>query len=208
MIELKLTAMLQYQISRPEKEGDMPRINIIILFVALALGAILPAQTANPGSSQPRQRIVPHGRADHRQSLESLSQELVLQAEYLSQTSFDYFMSWNGVISEREQAVLFKTEEFSAACRLFLKLLQNQDNYFRSESLRTNIYNAFHYVLDDYRQLEEQMRKGGFQSDFRTMRRDGRPFALPRRPGQPQRTGLMECRRILKTIEASFGGWR
>jgi hypothetical protein len=132
----------------------------------------------------------------------------VKQAEHLSKTSFDYFKGWNGEISNKEQAVLFKTEEFAAACRLFNKLAQDQANYFRRESLKTNLHNASRYVEVAFRQLEDQIRQSGMQREFDRTRRDVQTF-----PGRPQSAattplGLPECRRILDRIEDEFTNWR
>jgi len=155
------------------------------------------------------QRIAPYRvRQDHRMRVADLSRELVEQAEYLSESSYDYFMGWNGVISNSEQAVLFKSEEFTAACRLFYKLLQDQGGYYRDEHLRTNLYNAFLYLRAEFRQLEDRMRKGGFRDDFNRVRRDGRTYEQMRRRNVPRRMGLAECRRLLDRIQAAFTGWR
>jgi hypothetical protein len=184
------------------------------LIVVLALGIPLIAQPPNPGNPQyrpndPRYQRDDRGRLDRRGSVGQLSAELVRQAEYLSKSSFDYFMSWNGTISDQEQAILFKSEEFTAACRLFAKLAQDQTNYFRRESVRTNLYGASRYVAGSFRQLEQQMRQGGMRGDFNTTRRDGRMFAPPQRTTAGQgRTGLAECRRLLDRIEAEFSSWR
>jgi hypothetical protein len=117
-------------------------------------------------------------------------------------------MGWNGIVSDQEQAILFKSEEFTAACRLFSKLAQNQTNYFRLESLRTNLYSASRYVAASFRQLEGQMRLGGMQGDFNRMRRDGRPFEQRMNRGTTGPLGLAECRRILDRLEVEFSSWR
>ena len=114
-------------------------------------------------------------RGDRRSYVGQLSADLVRQAEYLSQTSFQYFLGWNGVITNEEQSILFKTEEFTAACRLFNRLAQ-ETNYFQRDSLRTNLYNASRYLAAAFRALEGQMRMGGMRGDFNGMRRDGRRF--------------------------------
>jgi len=113
---------------------------IAAVILALVFGVQSGAQSPAPGDNpqyrpgDPRfQRNEPM-RGDRRSFLGPLSVDLVQQAEYLSQTSFDYFMGWNGVISNQEQAILFKSEEFAAACRLFSKLAQAQGNFFRAES--------------------------------------------------------------------------
>lgn len=152
-------------------------------------------------------------RYDRRSIIVPLSAELVQQAEYMSQNSYEYYQGWNGTINEAEQAILFKSEEFAASCRLFHRLVQDQSGFFRREVLRTNLFNAYRYVAANFRQLEEQMRRGGMVNDFNRMRRDGRSFqprlnqqGMNRQPGS--RFGLGECRRILSRIEAEFTGWR
>jgi hypothetical protein len=187
---------------------------IAALILVLAFGVQSGAQQPNPGNNpqnsqnDPRfQRNNPM-RGDRRSFVGPLCLDLVRQAEYLSKSSFEYFMGWNGVVSDQEQAILFKSEEFTAACRLFSKLAQNQTDYFRRESLRTNLYSASRYVAASFRQLEEQMRLGGMQGDFNRMRRDGRPFEQRMNRGTTGPLGLAECRRILDRIENEFSSWR
>lgn len=187
---------------------------IAALILVLAFGVQAGAQQPNAGNNpqnrqnDPRYQRNDQMRGDRRSFVGPLSVDLVRQAEYLSQSSFDYFMGWNGVITDQEHAILFKSEEFTAACRLFSKLAQNQTNYFRAESLRTNLYSASRYVAVSFRQLEEQMRLGGMRGDFARMRRDGRPFEQRMNRGATGSLGLTECRRILDRIEAEFSSWR
>ena len=194
----------------------MRRSVVFIAAMILALSFSVPsgAQSPAPGDTpqyrqgDPRfQRNEPM-RGDRRSFVGQLSADLVQQAEYLSQTSFEYFMGWNGVISNPEQAILFKSEEFAASCRLFRRLAQAQTDFFRVDSMRTNLYNASLYVAASFRQLEEQMRLGGMPSDFGRMRRDGRPFEQRLNRGAAGPLGLAECRRILDRIEAEFSSWR
>jgi hypothetical protein len=167
-----------------------------------------------PGNPQ-SQRVDPM-RGDRRSILGPLSADLARQAEYLSQTSYNYFMGWNGSINDQEQAILFKTEEFASSCRLFNKLVQDQTGYFRRESLRTNLYSASRYVESNFRQLEMQMQRGGMRNDFGGMRRDGRRYDPQMdRGNNPQMnrgnmnpSGMAECRRLLNRIEAEFTSWR
>lgn len=155
------------------------------------------------------QRVVPlRGRDDYRVNLSTLSRELLEQAEYLSESSYEYFMGWNGVINNNEQAVLFKTEEFASACRLFYKLLQDQSGYYRHETLSTNLYSAFRYLRAEFRQLEQRMGKVGFRDDFGRLRRDGRSFERMRKQQATRRMGLAECRRLLDRMESAFRYWR
>ena len=187
---------------------------ITALILALAFSVQSGAQQPNNGNgpqyrqNDPRFQKNEPMRGDRRSFLGPLSVDLVQQAEYLSQTSFDYFMGWNGVISNQEQAILFKSEEFAASCRLFSKLAQAQGNFFRAESLRTNLYNASLYVAASFRQLEEQMRQGGMQGDFNRMRRDGRQFEQRMNRGAAGPLGMAECRRLLDRIEGEFSSWR
>jgi hypothetical protein len=187
---------------------------IAALILVLAFGVQSGAQQPNPGNNpqnrqnDPRFQRNDQMRGDRRSFVGQLSVDLVRQAEYLSQSSFEYFMGWNGIVSDQEQAILFKSEEFTAACRLFSKLAQNQTNYFRLESLRTNLYSASRYVAASFRQLEGQMRLGGMQGDFSRMRRDGRPFEQRMNRGTTGPLGLAECRRILDRIEIEFSSWR
>jgi PAS domain-containing protein len=185
------------------------RVGSAFLLV-LAFGLLAAAQP--PRTAQGRSGDPQYGRADQRYDRRSLisplSADLVRQAEDLSQAGYEYFMGWNGTINEAEQAILFRTEEFAACCRLFNRLVQDQTGYYRREMLRTNLYSAFRYVESAFRQLESQMRTGGMANDFGRMRRDGRRYEsrLSQRPGSP--LGLTECRRILSRIAAEFNSWR
>ncbi len=148
-------------------------------------------------------------RGDRGSFIGQLCLDLVGQAEYLANSSYDYFMGWNGIISNSEQAVLFKTEEFAAACRLFNKLVRDQTNYFNRGSLRTNLHSAYLYVTTSFHELESIMGQGGMRDGFGMTRRDGRRFE-PRSyrgmAGGP--FGLAECRRILNRMESEFSYWR
>jgi hypothetical protein len=189
----------------------MRRFKTLAVFLTglLLLGGLLNAQTVNPRVRRviPRNRIM--DRDEFRSHIGQLSAELASQAEELASTSYDYFMGWNGEITRQEQAVLFKSEEFTASCRLFHKLTNDQSNYFRSESLRNNLYNAFRYVSLSFEELEKQMRQSGFRDGFSPRRRDGRTYENRRGPGTPNRTwGLRECRQIIEEMEAEFKYWR
>jgi hypothetical protein len=187
---------------------------IAVMILVFAFGVQSGAGQPNPGNNpqyrpnDPRFQRNESIRGDRRSYVGQLSIDLVRQAEYLSQASFQYFLGWNGIISNQEQAILFKSEEFTAACRLFNRLTQDETNYFRRESLRTNLYNASHYVAAAFHGLEEQMRMGGIQGDFNRMRRDGRPFQWQPQRGVMGPWGLAECRRIIDRIEGEFTNWR
>lgn len=185
------------------------RRNIILAaatLLILSLGVSADGPQYRP-YGPPGQRGITLPPGDRRSFVGQLSEDLAAQAQYVAQASFEYFMGWNGVINEREQAVLFKTEEFAAACRLFNKLAMDRADYFRREGVRTNLYAASRYVMVSFNQLNEEMRAVGLQDDFGRMRRDGRPFGWhpysDRRPW-----GLGEIRRILGRIDAEFSSWR
>lgn len=122
--------------------------------------------------------------ADRRGYIYSLGIELEKQATYLAQSSFDHFKGWNGTISDQEQAILFKSEAFSASSRLFLRLTEERSDYFRNNFLRTNLYNAFIYLARSFQELEEEMRKAGVM-----------PYALS------------DCRKILERMDYEFSQW-
>ena len=121
---------------------------------------------------------------DRRSYIYKLGIGLEEQANSLAQNSYEHFKGWSGEISDQEQAILFKSEDFSASCRLFLRLTEERSGYFNSEYLRTNIYNAFIYLVRAFEDLEEEMRKGGIM-----------PYAL------------RECRNILERIDREFSQW-
>ncbi len=122
--------------------------------------------------------------ADQRQKIYSLGVELEREAESLADESYSRFRGRDDTISDEEQAVLFKSEAFLAACRLFLKLTEERSDYFGSGYLRTNLYNAFLNVSRSFRELEESMRSGRRGSG-----------------------GVSDCRRLLEAMDAEFSRW-
>jgi hypothetical protein len=106
------------------------------------------------------------------------------QATSLAQESYEHFQGWNGVITDKEQAILFKSEAFAASCRLFLKLAETGSTYYRADNARTNIYSAFTYLAAAFSELEAEMPRGGV-----------RPYALD------------DCRKVLGRMERAFGDW-
>lgn len=122
--------------------------------------------------------------SDTRQSVYNLGLELERQASLLAQSSFEHFKGWNNTISDEEQAVLFKSENFLASCRLFLRLTEEQSNYYSAGFLRTNLYNAFTYLARSFQDLNESMKKAGVM-----------PYALS------------DCRSLLNRMDAVFSKW-
>jgi hypothetical protein len=122
--------------------------------------------------------------ADQRDQIYNLGVELVDRAAYLAQSSYDQFEGWDGTISDQEQAVLFESEGFAASCRLFVKLTEARSGYFRSSHLRTNLYNAFTYLVRSFRELQREMRAAGVM-----------PYAL------------RDCDQILDRMEQEFTRW-
>jgi len=122
--------------------------------------------------------------ADQRQSVYGLAVELERQASYIAESSFSHFKGRNNTISDAEQAVLFKSEEFLASTRLFLRLTEDKSDYYSVGFLRTNLYNAFLYLANSFQDLEESMRNAGVM-----------PYALS------------DCRTLLNNMDAEFSRW-
>jgi hypothetical protein len=122
--------------------------------------------------------------ANDRQSVYNLGLELERQAGLIAQSSFDHFRGWNNTISDEEQAVLFKSESFLASCRLFLKLAEEQSDYYSSGYLRTNLYNAFIFLTRSFQDLEDSMGRAGVM-----------PYSMS------------DCRRLLNMMDKAFSGW-
>ena len=122
--------------------------------------------------------------ADQRSSIVNLASELEQKAVALAQNSYEHFQDWNGTISDQEQAVLFKSEAFAASCRLFLKLAEERTGFYRSDHVRTNLYNAFTFLAAAFDELEEEMRKTEVPS-----------------------YELRDCRRTLRRMEEAFSQW-
>jgi hypothetical protein len=113
-----------------------------------------------------------------------MSADLAARAETLSQSSYDHFRGRDGRITDEEQSILFKSEEFAAASRLFARLAGESSDFFRPDTVRTNLYNALLYLAASFRQLDGAM-------DLRRL----------------QPSGLIECRRLLSRLEREFAAW-
>jgi len=100
--------------------------------------------------------------ADQRSDIFRYGMDLEETASKIAQSSFDHFKGWSGEISDQEQAILFKSEEFAAACRLFLRLAEERSDFFSSGSVRTNLFSAYNYLSRSFRDLENEMRRGGW----------------------------------------------
>jgi len=123
-------------------------------------------------------------KGERREEIYRLGLELERQASALAQDSYQHFKGWRGAISDQEQAILFKSEAFAASCRLFLRLTEERSDYFQSNFLRTNLYNAFIYLTHSFKEQEEEMERGGI-----------RPYALS------------NCVRILEQMDHEFSKW-
>jgi hypothetical protein len=144
-----------------------------ISFPAFAAGGSAPPPGDSIGSASPQQSLI-----------YDLGVELERQATVLAQESFDHFRGWNGTISDQEQGILFKSEAFAASCRLFLKLTESQSDFFRTDNLRTNVFNAFAYLATSFGELEQEMRRTSVM-----------PYALS------------DCRKALTRMEREFAAW-
>jgi len=122
--------------------------------------------------------------ADRRGMIYSLGLDLEKQAASLAMNSYGHFKGWTNAISDREQAILFKSEAFAASCRLFLRLTEERSDYYAADFLRTNLYNAFMYLSESFRELEAEMKRGGIM-----------PYELS------------NCRKILDRMDAEFSRW-
>lgn len=121
---------------------------------------------------------------DRRGAIYELALELEQRAAELAESSFQNFRGRSDEITDEEQAVLFRSEAFSATVRLFLRLTEERSGYFGDRFLRTNLYNAFLYIVEAFRELETEMRR------IRVM-----PYALS------------DCRKILDRMDREFSRW-
>lgn len=122
--------------------------------------------------------------ADRRGMIFSLGLELEKLATGMAVNNFDHFKGWNNAISDQEQAILFKAEAFAASCRLFLRLTEERSGYYSNDFLRTNLFSAFVYLSNSFRELEGEMKKLGII-----------PYALS------------DCRKILDRLDREFAQW-
>lgn len=122
--------------------------------------------------------------ADRRLAILNWAIELEKLATALAEDTFQYFKGRSGLITEREQAILFKTEAFAASCRLFIRLTEERSGFFPHQYLRTNLFQAFLYLSRSFYELEKEMRAAGFA-----------PF------------NLNDCRRLLDRLDREFSFW-
>lgn len=94
---------------------------------------------------------------DERIQIYNLSLELEKMASALAASSYEHFKGLDQTISQDEQAVLFKSEAFASSCRLFSRLAAEESGYFRGSYLRTNLYQAFLYLVRAFQELDETM---------------------------------------------------
>jgi hypothetical protein len=122
--------------------------------------------------------------ADTRPEISRLASRLEQEATAIAESGGDHFKGWSGEISDREQGILFKSEAFAAGCRLFIRLSGEDSGYYSRDYLRTNLYNAFLYLLAQYRDLESEVRRADMRS-----------------------SSLGNCRELLDRMEREFARW-
>lgn len=122
--------------------------------------------------------------ADRDRNIYELAKQLLDLSLRMSQVSYDHYKGWSSEISDKEQAVLFKVESFAASCRLFLRLTEDRFDYFKTGTLRTNLYNAFVNLVRSYTELQEETRTVGRV-----------PYSLD------------DCRSLLNRMEHEFSLW-
>lgn len=149
--------------------------------VALIAAACAPIPAPEPGLDV--EAGLPSG-AGGRPVVARLSGDLAGQAEALSRAGADLLKGRNGRISDEERILLFKSEEFAAAARLFARLAEENSDFFGADGLRTNVYDSFLYLSASFRQLDQTMERG-------------------RR--QPEE--LSRCRRLIGRLEREFAAW-
>jgi hypothetical protein len=154
---------------------------------ALLLTGILATVLAFGGSNPlaaPRAIGDPQSGGSQRRNLAQMAEELERQATVIARDSYDHFKGSNNAITDQEQAILFKSEEFAASCRLFVRLAGGQTEFYREEHLRTSLFNAFTYLTRSFSELEREMRQGNVM-----------PYAMS------------DARRLLSRMEREFSGW-
>lgn len=124
------------------------------------------------------------GGADRRLAILNWAIDLEKLATAMAEDTFQYFKGRSGLITEKEQAILFKAEAFAASCRLFIRLTEERTGYLPNQYLRTNLFQAFIYLARSFYELEREMRAAGIA-----------PFALS------------DCRRLLDRLDREFSSW-
>ena len=122
--------------------------------------------------------------ADRRRQIFRLGQDLERLAVDLALNSYEHFKGWDGEISDQEQAVLFKSAAFVASVQLFLKLTEEDSDYYSRDHVRTNLYSSFLYLSRSFTELDRECRSA-----------DVRPYEL------------QNIKRTLERIEREFTQW-
>jgi len=149
-----------------------PEVSMTGINRVLVLGVVLVALSTLPLT------------ADSRPEIARMAGELEQEATGLAESGWEHFKGWNGEISDREQGVLFRSEAFAAGCRLFSRLAGESSSYYSRDYLRTNLYNAFLYLVASFRDLEGEVRQAGFQN-----------------------SSLRDCHEVLDGMEREFARW-
>ncbi len=113
-----------------------------------------------------------------------LAQDIAARAANLAESNFEHFKGRSDEITDREQAALFESESFAAACRLFVRLTEERTGFFGEGALRTNLYNAYARLARSFGDFEQEMKRAGVM-----------PY------------GLSDIRRLLDRLEAEFTRW-
>lgn len=122
--------------------------------------------------------------ADRRSQIYRLGQDLERLAIDLALNSYEHFKGWDDTISDLEQGVLFKSSAFVASVQLFMKLTQEDSDYYGRGHARTNLYSSFQYLARSFNQLDRECRNA-----------DVRPYEL------------QNVKRTLDRIEREFTQW-
>lgn len=112
-----------------------------------------------------------------------LAQDIERRAADLAEFHFEHFKGRSDEISDQEQAVLFESESFAAACRLFVRLTEERTGY-SGGAVRTNLYHAYARLARAFGAFEGEMKRSGVM-----------PY------------GLSDIRRLLDRLESEFARW-
>lgn len=122
--------------------------------------------------------------AGKRQAIARIGGQLTEAVEALAADRYERFRGNQDEISADEQAVLFRIEAFASGCRLFARLSAESSGYEEGGHLRTNLFNAYSYLLRFFRDLEGEMQK----SRMRTY-------------------SLGNCSDLLEELDEAFSKW-
>jgi hypothetical protein len=152
-------------------------LGLLIFMVSVSAACLATFPSGGGYGSDPVERW------DRSDRLVELAAELERRAVDVARSVSDQMIDRGGSLSDDQIAVLFASEGFSSASRLFLRLTERGGGYTARVSSRSGLERAYRYLARDFNNLEAAARRAGIQ-----------PYALS------------DCASILRRMDSVIGG--